>query len=145
VEQSILNSTKQILGLPLDYTPFDQQVIPLVNSALGTLAQLGVGPVGGTMIEDAEANWDLLALPSDQLSMAKVYVFLKVKFLFDPPPTGFLVQAMKEQIAEHEWRLKQMAESLNALPVPQVVRPKPVSDAVDVVYVPLPNYIDGGY
>lgn len=123
MEQSILKSTKGVLGLPEFYTPFDLAVMTHTNAALGTLAQLGVGPAAGIRIEDESAEWDLLAIPPDQLDLAKVYVFLKVKSLFDPPSTGFLVQAMKEQLAEYEWRLQQGAEAQIPLPVVNPVRP----------------------
>lgn len=145
MEQSILKSTKEILGLPSDYLPFDLTIITHANSALASLAQLGVGPAGGVMIEDDTATWDILGIPTDQLNMAKVYVFLKVKFLFDPPGTGFLIQAMKEQLAEHEWRLQQAAELLNPLPVPQPVRPQSPNYDGSVEFVPVTTYIEGGY
>ena len=123
MEQSILKSTKEILGLPAAVSAFDLTVTTHVNSALSSLAQLGVGPAGGVHIEDDTTNWDALAVTSDLLDLAKVYVFLKVKSLFDPPATGFLVQAMKEQLAEYEWRLTKAAEALIALPVVNPTRP----------------------
>jgi hypothetical protein len=35
----------------------------------------------------------------------KSYVFLKVKQLFDPPQTSYLITATEKQIQELEWRL----------------------------------------
>lgn len=145
MEQSILNSTKEILGLSADYTPFDLAILTHIGSALSSLAQLGVGPLGGIVVEDATVNWDALGLPTDQLNMAKVYVYLKVKFLFDPPSTGFLIQAAKEQLAEHEWRLQQAAEALNPIPVVGPARPPRQTLDGQVEYVPITTYIDGGY
>ncbi len=110
MEQSILTSTKKILGLAEDYTAFDLDVITHINSVFSTLNQLGVGDVDGIMIEDDEAAWDDLELPVNQLSMIRTYVYLKVRMLFDPPSTSFHINAMEEQIKEQEWRLNTFRE-----------------------------------
>lgn len=144
MENSILTSTKKILGLAEDYTAFDLDITLHINSALSSLSQLGVGPAAGVTIEDKEAAWDALGLPANQLNLAKTYIYLKVKFLFDPPTTRFTIQAAEAQLAEHEWRLMQMAEALNALPVGHPDRPVKRYDG-EVIYVPLTTYIEGGY
>jgi len=104
METSILNSTKKILGLDPEYTAFDLDVITFINSAFSTIQQLGVGPVEGFQIEDEESKWEDLDLPIEQLNAVKTYVYLRVRFMFDPPPTSFAIDALKEQIREHEWR-----------------------------------------
>lgn len=108
MEESILTSTKQILGLAADYTVFDQDVLTHINAAFFVLNQLGVGPVEGFMVDDATAVWDdfvLLVGSEPSKSLIKTYVFLKVRMLFDPPTTSFLIEAMNNQIKEYEWRL----------------------------------------
>lgn len=104
MDQSILNSTKKMLGMEEEYTPFDLDVVVHINSALVTLHQLGVleTPV---VIEDAQATWAILDLPADQLSLAKPYIWLKARILFDPPSTSFHIEAINNQIAEHIGRL----------------------------------------
>ena len=37
--------------------------------------------------------------------MVKSYVYLKVRLLFDPPASSAVIDAIKQQIAEYEWRL----------------------------------------
>lgn len=49
---SILNSTKKILGIAAEYKAFDLDIITHINSVFATLQQLGVGPVEGFMIDD---------------------------------------------------------------------------------------------
>lgn len=110
MESSILNSTKKILGLSDEYTPFDLDVITHINSTFSHLNQLGVGPLAGFLIDDASADWDDLELPINQLGLVKTYVFLKVRMLFDPPATSFHIEAMNNQIQEHEWRLSVFRE-----------------------------------
>jgi hypothetical protein len=110
MEESILKSTKKILGLDENYTPFDLDVITHINAAFSILDQLGVGPDGGFMIEDDATVWGDYEAPPNQLHLTKTYVFLKVRLLFDPPTTSFLIEAMNNQIKEYEWRLNTFRE-----------------------------------
>ena len=107
MEQSILTSTKKILGIAEDYTVFDLDIITHINTAFSTLAQLGVGPPAGFMIDDHTYMWEdfLGETPDFQNNSVKSYVFLKVRQLFDPPQTSYLIAATEKQIQELEWRL----------------------------------------
>ena len=110
MEESILKSTKKILGLDETYTPFDLDVITHINAAFSLLNQLGVGPEDGFMIEDEVTVWDDYPVPDNQLHLIKTYVFLKVRMLFDPPTMSFLIEATNNQIKEYEWRLNLFRE-----------------------------------
>jgi hypothetical protein len=105
MEMSILNSTKKILGIANDYTAFDLDIITHINTAFSTLTQLGVGPADGFMIEDDSAVWAEFIDTDNQLNSVKSYVFLRVRLLFDPPGTSYLINAYQDQIKELEWRL----------------------------------------
>lgn len=107
MEQSILISTKKVLGIAEDYTVFDLDIITHINTAFSTLTQLGVGPAEGFMIEDETAVWtDFDPIDDDRLyNSVKSYVFLRVRQLFDPPSTSYLIAAFDRQIQELEWRL----------------------------------------
>ena len=43
--------------------------------------------------------------------MIKPYVSTKVKTMFDPPTSSFVLDAMQKQIAEYEWRLNVAVET----------------------------------
>lgn len=105
MEQSILTSTKKILGVGETDTSFDLDIITHINTAFSTLTQLGVGPVDGFMIEDADAEWDEFIGEDSRYQSVKSYVFLRVRQLFDPPTTSYLIDAVNKQINELEWRL----------------------------------------
>lgn len=105
MEQSILISTKKILGIAKEYTAFDLDIITHINSVFYILSQLGVGPAAGFAIEDEQSKWEDFPGPPEQLNALRTYVFLRVRMLFDPPTTSFLIDAMEKQIAEYEWRL----------------------------------------
>jgi hypothetical protein len=114
--ESILISTKKILGLAPEFKAFDFDVMTHINSALATLTQLGVGPVQGFAIEDETAEWGDLLGHDPNLNSAKSYVFAKTKLLFDPPPTSFAIASFEKQIQEMEVRLQIYADPIR-LPV----------------------------
>ena len=128
MEQSILTSTKKILGLAADYTAFDLDIITHINSTFSTLTHLGVGPAEGFMIEDGEAEWEDFIEDISQLNSVKSYVFLKVRQLFDPPTTSYLITAVEKQIQEFEWRLNSRREETEWVdPDPDII----VDDEID--------------
>lgn len=111
MENSILTSTKKILGIQEDYTAFDLDIITHINSTFSILNQLGVGPSDGFYIEDNSDLWTELGLPENQIRMIRTYMYLKVRMLFDPPTTSFAIEAMNKQIDEHEARLSYFREA----------------------------------
>lgn len=110
MEQSILNSTKKILGLDASYTAFDQDVLIYINSAFSTLNQLGIGPENGYVIEDDSSVWADFIGTDLRLSSVKNYVYLSVRLIFDPPATSFGIEALNHQKSELEWRLNTYRE-----------------------------------
>ena len=106
MEPSILLSVKKVLGIAAEYLAFDEDVIMHINTALSTLTQLGVGPAAGFTVDNVDDDWNDFVDPTDhQYNAVKSYVFLRVRMLFDPPQTSYLINAMTDQIKELEWRL----------------------------------------
>ena len=112
MNNSILLSTKKILGIAEDYTAFDLDIITHVNSALSTLHQLGVGPADGFMINGEDERWEDLLGTDPAFNLVKSLVYLKVRMIFDPPQTGYLVEALKEEVRQLEWRINARREWL---------------------------------
>lgn len=110
MSDSILDSTKKILGLPTDYTPFDLDIITHINASFSVLSQLGIGPAEGFSIDGNEPIWNDFAVPAIQRNLVRSWLYLKVRMLFDPPTTSYLITSMNEQIAQFEWRLNIMRE-----------------------------------
>ena len=109
--ESILTSIKKLLGMPEDYTAYDDQVIIHINSVFMILTQLGVGPEEGFTIKDKESVWTDFVSGETKLELVKSYVYLKVKLLFDPPSNSSVIESINRQIDEFEWRLNVNAES----------------------------------
>lgn len=104
MDSSILSDIKSLLGAG-NIDGFDDDILMHINSVLLVLRQLGVGPSAGGMI-DKDTKWeDILEGMDDMLQAVKSYIYLKVRLNFDPPTSGSVMQAMKELIAEYEWRL----------------------------------------
>lgn len=102
---SILLSVKKLLGIDAEYTVFDPDIIIHINTAFAVLNQLGVGPVEGFMIESENEVWDEYIMDFN-FTMAKTFVFLKVKLAFDPPSSTALLESMNRQLNELTWRLE---------------------------------------
>lgn len=103
---SILTSVKKNLGIEETYIHFDDDIIMHINSVFLSLSQLGIASTTPFVISDKTATWqDLLADQVDKLAAVQTYIYLKVRLLFDPPTNSFIVEAMKHQILELEWRL----------------------------------------
>lgn len=121
MEESILTTIKKLLGIAEEYTAFDLDVITHINSAFFTITQLGIGPSGGFAIEDAEAVWDDFLGEGYQYTSLKTYLFLKVKMVFDPPTTSYLITSIEKQILELEVRLSTSREGTDWVdPTPSV-------------------------
>lgn len=112
---SILNSIKKLLGSYEDDTDFDIDLIININTALAILTQLGVGPSEGFSITGSTETWsDFIDLSMASMEQVKLYVYLRVKLIFDPPMSSTVIEAYKRQMDELEWRLLHAVEIQNA-------------------------------
>lgn len=110
MEPSILKSTKKILQIDPAYTAFDEDIKTHINSAFSTLNQIGIGPVDGFLVEDDDQTWEDFLGTDNRLNSVRSYVYLKVRLLFDPPTTSYLLAAYEKQITELEYRLNTYRE-----------------------------------
>lgn len=107
---SILKTIRIMLGPDVDYDAFDTDLIININSSLMTLMQLGVGPEKGFVVYDENQTWTDFIGDATNLESVKLYVYIKAKLIFDPPPNSFVVSAYEKQATELEWRLNHEAE-----------------------------------
>ena len=112
---SVLDSVKQVLGLTPDMTSFDLDIAMHVNAVIGSLQQFGVNSDAGLFISDNTVKWTSITTRQDVLNFVKTYVYMRVRFIFDPPASGFAISAIEKQVQELEWRIVAAIESgLNA-------------------------------
>lgn len=102
---SILNSVKKMLGMGIDYEPFDADIIIHINSVFANLHQMGVGPQNGFSISDSSTKWSDYTNDDSLMNNVKSYMYLKVRLLFDPPTASSVLESFNNQIKEFEYRL----------------------------------------
>lgn len=105
VRNSILNSTKKVIGIMPEYTDFDDQLILYINTVFSKLWQLGVGPEDGFSIEDESTTWNEYLDDNKLLNDVKTFMHFSVKLMFDPPQSSSSMNALNELIKEYEWRI----------------------------------------
>jgi hypothetical protein len=112
---SILITIKKMLGIAEDSTHFDPDIISHINSVVLSATQLGVGPKYGFLVTGNNETWaDFLGDRKD-LEAVKSFIYLKVRLLFDPPSTSYLIEAIERQITELEWRLNVQIENTTSI------------------------------
>lgn len=108
--ESILQSTKHLLGLEPDYEVFDAGIINHVNSAFFNLNQLGVGPDEVFTINGSDEVWTDFDADVNRVIAVKSFVYYKARLAFDPPQTSYAIKAIEDQIQELTWRLNVQVE-----------------------------------
>lgn len=104
MEDSILLTIKKLLGIHSEYDVFDMDVMVNINSAINSLYQLGYGD-GNFVVRDESALWSEYLRNHSDLHFIEQYIYLKVRLVFDPPSSSAVLDAMKQQVQELEWRI----------------------------------------
>lgn len=102
---SILASTKKQLGIVDEDASFDLDVLIAINTVFADLNQIGIGPDAGFMIADRSAVWADYLQDDLLLNSVKSYMYLRVRLIFDPPQTSYLISAFNDQVTKMEYRL----------------------------------------
>lgn len=102
---TILGSVKKICNVAPEDNSFDQDLIIYINSALMTIMQEWHGMDHALRIEDGTETWDDLLGEDTDYDGVKQLVGLKVRLVFDTPTNSSVLQAIKDEIRDLEWRL----------------------------------------
>lgn len=106
-DESILLSIKKLLGVAPEYDAFDADILTAINLAIDTLIQIGINKPEGFMVEDQLITWDeylegqLYILP-----LAKSFIYLKSRIMFDPPASSILLECLNKQLDELAFRIQ---------------------------------------
>lgn len=105
-EQSILNTVKGICGIHPTNSDLDRDLIPALNSVLFILYQEGLADESYTVTDELKTWGDILVNGDhpEAINSIAEWVGLRTKLIFDPPTSSALMQALKDNIAELEWR-----------------------------------------
>lgn len=115
MEDSILLSVAKYIGFPANYDVFNEDLIMFINSELSTLAQIGVVPNTGFVITGATETWsdlfdasdaeDMLPNTRNSVQFVKEFVYTRVKTVFDPPSSSFVLKALEDRANELMFRI----------------------------------------
>ncbi len=108
--ESILITIRDLLGIEKEDDGFDGEIIVGINSAIMSLSQLGVVSEDGFVVTSYQDTWSNLFGDLLNIEAAKTYIYLKTKLYFDPPLSSFLIENIKSEIKELEFRLLVQAE-----------------------------------
>lgn len=105
MEDSILITIKQMLGLGEDETPFDPELITHINAGVIILSQLGVG-TDGFFVSDACDTWTQLVSDVARFNHVKQYLYLYVRTVWDPPSAASVLTAYQETMKKLEFYIQ---------------------------------------
>ena len=109
MNESILDSIKLLLGVDPSYEAFDQILIMHINSAFLTLWQIGIGTADCFSITDKAATWSEFIGDTKSLEILKTYIAKRVRINWDTPTSATVLEALKAEIAQDEWRISLLA------------------------------------
>ena len=107
---SILSSTKILLGVDPEYKAFDLELVMLINSALFSLYQIGVGEEPYTVADESNTWTDFLGVDT-RLDVVKALIYKKVRLTWDLTTAGFVLDVIKVSIDDDEVLINIKAES----------------------------------
>lgn len=107
---TILETVKDMIGPSIDYDVFDDTLLVHINSFFEVLTQCGVGPQNGFHV-DKTTTWDDFLTEGKLFHMAKDYIQIRTRLLFDPPASSSAVQILTDAYKEMEWRMYVEADS----------------------------------
>lgn len=100
----ILEEVKHKIGPSAEYEYFELDILDAINEAFALLQQLGAGPEEGFTV-GTETEWEDYTTDKVLLGFIKKYVLKKAVLTFDTPNNSNLIQALKDQIYDLEWRI----------------------------------------
>lgn len=106
VLNSILWSIKKLLGIEPGSEEFDVDIIIMINSAILTLTQIGIGPNEGYRITGPNETYSDFIGEDPRLDAVKSFIYYKVRLGFDPPSSSIIVDCMRQHMDELLYRLQ---------------------------------------
>lgn len=101
---SILNDVKHKIGPSEEYDYYDLDIIDAINEAFAVLNQHGAG-TENFRISDSTAKWDDFTTDPLIQNLVQTYVYQKVRVIFDPPNSSFVLSNIMDQLREKEYRI----------------------------------------
>lgn len=107
----ILESVKKWIGPSVEYDYFDSDLLMHINSYFAVMNQCGIGPSAGFTVDETSTWEDFLPEGGNVLAMAKQYVQIRTRLTFDPPSSSSILDILKKNADEMEWRMYVQTDS----------------------------------
>lgn len=102
---SILNTIKTLIGGNAMDDDFNVEIMNHINAAFLELNQLGVGPLEGFFIVDADDEWDDFVEEGMLQNFIRIYIKDRVRLSFDPPSSNALIENINKEIDMMQFRI----------------------------------------
>lgn len=112
MEDKILDSIKEMLGIVTTDLSFDSELLSFINAAFTELWQVGVSPGDGFSVTK-DTLWSEFTNEQVVMAESKQFVFCKTKLIFDPPGNSFICDALEKAKDEAYWRLYIMKDGFD--------------------------------
>lgn len=109
MEDKILDTIKEMLGIVIEDTSFDNELLSFINAACSELWQIAVGPGDGFSVTK-DSKWSDYVDSPVVMAEARQFIFCKTKLLFDPPSNSFICDSYEKSKDEAYWRLYIMSD-----------------------------------
>lgn len=105
MDESILDTIKDVIGIDHRNYDFDRDLIIAINAVLFIVYQEGLSDQPYT-INDNTTNWSDILIKDKPIDLRSLITWagLKTKMIFDPPTSSVLGDSLKSIIDELEWR-----------------------------------------
>ena len=110
-DDSILLTIRKMLGGSAEYNVFDVDLCSFINSSIMKLYQMGIGEIGFSVNGPDKTRRDYVGDDFAKIRAVVDFIYTEVRMKFDPPSNSFVMNAMKENLKELEWRLIVQVES----------------------------------
>lgn len=113
--ESIFDSVKTLLGLGVDNTDFDSNIVMNINAALLILFQNGIGTKTPFVVTGKDETYEDFVTDFGTVGMVKMFLFYKVKIWFDSESTSsILIDQYNKTADEFLWRMREYEEHKDA-------------------------------
>lgn len=108
---SILTEIKKLVNIDETDESFDIDVLFHINTAISKIKSLGSLPKNTIRVESDQQTWEqLIPLTDPNFDYVKEYIQIYTRLMFDPPASGTILQAFKDEIKHLEFLLYVEAE-----------------------------------
>lgn len=110
-QTSILEDIKKLLGGDIKSTIYDRDILIHINGALSAMQQICPYTTNVYVTDETQLWSDVYQDPD--LEYIRIYIYLKVRKIFDATASASVASAIDSEIENYEWRLSTYADQID--------------------------------